>query len=217
MARFNAENIDNYGSQSSGGKYFSLKDDGDVARVRFMYGGAEDIEGFSIHRVQVGDREQNINCLREYNSPIDDCPFCKAGMKLYTKLFVPLYNEDTQQVQIWERGKKFLSKLSSICSRYPDLASHIFEIERNGAKGEQTTTYEVYEVDKDNTTLDDLPEVPEILGSSFVLSKTAEEMNDYLEIGSFPDNEEKPVRRQSSSRDSGGRRTPANRGRGDRF
>ena len=214
MARFNAENIDNYGVQSSSSNYFSLKEDKDVARVRFMYNGAEDIEGFSVHRVQVGDRDKNVNCLREYNDPIDVCPFCKAGMKTYARLFVPLYNEDTNQVQIWERGKKFISKLSSICARYPDVVSHVFEIERNGAKGEQTTTYEVYEVDKDETSLEDLPEAPKVLGL-YVLDKTAEEMEDYLEVGSFPDNE-KPVSRREASRDTG-RRTPASRGRGDRF
>ena len=36
MARFNTETADKYGRQGGAG-YFSLKNDKDVARVRFMY------------------------------------------------------------------------------------------------------------------------------------------------------------------------------------
>jgi hypothetical protein len=78
-------------------------------------------------------------------------------------------------------------------------------------------------VDKDDTTLEDLPELPEILGG-LVLDKNADEMNYYLDNGEFPSEDEEPTRRretrQSESREERptGRRTPANTGgRGDRF
>lgn len=219
MARFTGENIDKYGSQSSGsGSFFSLKDDGDIGRVRFMYNGAEDVSGYSVHRVQVGDKERYVNCLREYDSPISDCPFCRDGLKTYAKLFVPIYNEDTQEAQVWERGKKFYGEISSVCSRYKDTVSHIFEIERRGKKGDQATTYGIYEVGKDETRLEDLPEAPDPLGT-IILDKTAEDMEEYLSRGSFPS--EAPVRRRSEPtgemprRSTAGRRTPTNRG--DRF
>ena len=82
------------------------------------------------------------------------------------------------------------------------------------------TTYEIYEVEQDDTTLNDLPEVPDILGG-FVMDKTADDMEYYLEEGEFPpeDKDEEPVRRRSESRSSSGsssnrtttRRTPAGR------
>ena len=143
MARFTGENIDKYGSQGNGGgiSFFSLKDDKDVARVRFLYNGAEDIEGYSVHRVMVGDNERDVNCLREYNDPIDKCPFCKAKLPTNAKLYVPIFNEDTEQVQMWGRGKSFYAQISGICARYPHTVGRVFDIERNGKKGDTKTTY----------------------------------------------------------------------------
>ena len=114
--------------------YFSLKDDKEVARVRFLFNGIEDVEGFAVHEVEVDGKKRYVNCLREYNQPKDACPFCKANMFTQAKLFIPVYNIDEDKVQLWERGKKFISKISSICARYPNVVAHKFEIERNGKK-----------------------------------------------------------------------------------
>lgn len=200
MARFTADNIDKYGGQGGNTSYFKLSDDGDIARVRFLYNSADDIDGYAVHELKKeGDKKgQYINCLREYNQPIDDCPFCRAGYGQIAKIFVPIYNEDEQKVQIWERGKKFYNKLSSICSRYGKnpIVSQTFEIERNGKKGEQTTTYEVYRTDDapDDARLEDY-DMPQIVGKA-VLDKSADDMEFYLENGMFPP-EDEPVRRSS--------------------
>lgn len=224
MARFSVNETENYGGHGGAG-YFSLKNDHDVAKVRFLYNGIEDVEGYAVHEVEVDGRKRYVNCLRKYNEPIDDCPFCATNHFQAVKFFIPLYNIDEDKVQIWERGKKFSAKISSICARYNDLVSHIFEIERNGKAGDQQTTYEIYELDKDNTTLEDLPEVSPILGS-VVLDKTADEMEYYLNTGYFTDPEDNSRTERRASRTTEereerptGRRTPANTGsrRGDRF
>ena len=218
MARFNTETAERYGGQGGAG-YFSLKNDKDVARVRFMYNGIEDVEGYAVHQVEIDGKKRWVNCLREYNEPKDKCPFCRQNMFTSAKLFVPLYNIDEDKQQIWERGKKFISKISSICARYPNVVSHVFEIERNGKKGETTTTYEIYEVEKDETTLEDLPEVSSPLGT-VVLDKSADDMEFYLENGYFPpDGDDAPIRRRSEEADPenrGTRRTPATNRR-DKF
>ena len=222
MARFNTETADHYGGQGGGG-YFSLKNDKDVAQVRFMYNGVEDIEGFAVHQVEIDGKKRYVNCLREYNQPIDDCPFCKAKMYTVAKLFIPVYNIDEDRVQIWERGKKFIAKISSICARYPNVVSHKFEIERNGKAGDTATTYEIYEVGKDDTTLEDLPEQRDILGT-VVLDKSADDMEFFLDNEYFPpdDEDDAPIRRRSSREEEstedkrGSRRTPS-AGRRDRF
>lgn len=223
MARFNTETADKYGGQGGAG-YFSLKNDKDVARARFMYNGIDDVIGYAVHTVEIDGKKRYVNCLREYNQPKDVCPFCKANMFTTAKLFIPLYNIDEDKVQIWERGKKFISKISSICARYPDVVSHTFEIERNGKKGDTATTYEIYETGQDDTTLEDLPEVSDVLGT-LVLDKSADDMEFYIDNEYFPpDGEDAVVRRRtddSRRRESGessgttGRRTPA--GRRDTF
>lgn len=217
MARFHYDEAEKYGGQGGAG-YFSLKNDKDVARVRFMYNSIDDVEGYAVHQVEIDGKKRYVNCLRSYNEPLSACPFCEHKEFQMAKLFIPLYDVDEQKAKIWERGKKFFAKISSICARYDKLVSHIFEIERNGKKGETTTTYEIYEVDHDNTTLDDLPEIPQILGG-LILDKSADDMAFYLENGYFPpEDDDMPVRRRESVRDEEpedrGRRTPARR---DRF
>lgn len=216
MSRFGFEDAEKYGGQG-GGKFFKLVNDKDVARVRFLYDSIDDVEGFAVHEVEVDGRKRYVNCLRAYNEPLDNCPFCREKKFQIAKIFVPLYNVDEDSVQVWERGKKFFQKISSIASRYSNLCSHIFEIERNGKAGEQTTTYEIYEIDKDDTTLEDLPEKPDVLGV-MVLDKSYDDMEAYLNNGFFPDDSDAGVvRRRSASRDSGDdtntsrRRTPNRR------
>lgn len=219
MGRFRADDVEHYGGQGGAG-YFGLKNDGDVAKVRFMYRDIDDVEGYAVHQVEIDGKKRWVNCLRDYNEPLDKCPFCKAHQFQQAKLFIPIYNEDEEKVQVWERGKKFFQKISSICSRYPDLVSHTFEIERNGKAGSTNTTYEIYETGKDNTTLEDLPELPQIVGG-LVLDKSAEDMQYYLDNGVFPVEQEEPVRRRETAeetprrREVTERRTPANRR--DRF
>lgn len=225
MARFKADEAKNYGGQGGGG-FFGIAEDKEVKRVRFMYKTVSDIEGDSVHKVKVGDKERYVNCLRKYNDPLDDCPFCASKKyPVQARLFIPLYNIDEDCVQIWDRGKTMFPKVTSQCSRYSnehtDIVNNIFEIERNGKPKDKKTTYEIYWVDKDNTQMEDLPEEPKIVGG-FVLDKSADDMEYYLETGEFPPTEEddeedeRPVRRRDarpSGRDTErrdtGRRTPA--------
>ena len=198
---------ENYGGNGGGG-FFSLKDDKDTAQVRFLYDKIEDVEGFAIHEVEIDGKKRAVNCLREYGAPLDDCPFCKKGYPVRVKYYVPLLQIKDGKTVLWERGKKFGSKLSSMCSRFPHLVSHIFEIERNGKAGDQQTTYEIYEVAQDeNVSIEDF-EIPQPLGT-VVLDKTAEDMQYFLDRGVFLDsgNDSAPVRRDTSEPV---RRTPGN-------
>ena len=52
MARFAADQASNYGG-SGGGGFFRLADDGDVAKVRFMYNDINDVVGDSVHEIEV--------------------------------------------------------------------------------------------------------------------------------------------------------------------
>lgn len=228
MARFRADEVDNYGGQGGGG-FFSIANDKEVKQVRFMYETTDDIEGMSVHRVKINDKDRYVNCLREYNQPVDDCPFCREHMNTQARLFIPVYNIEEDVTQIWDRGKTMFQTLTSQCKRYSNEKTHIvnniFEVERNGKPKDKQTTYQLYQIDKDDTELSDLPEAPKILGG-FVLDKTADDMEYYLENGEFPPTEddekdEPPVRRRDareerpSSRRDSGRRTPARSGRKD--
>lgn len=200
MGRFKHDDVSHYGGQGGAG-FFSLQNDGDVKKVRFLYDSIDDVDGFAVHAIDIDGRKRYVNCLRDYNEPLDKCPFCREHRPQTVRLFVPLYDVEDGKVKMWERGKKFFAKLSSLCSRYPNLVAHEFEIERNGVKGDTNTTYEIYPVSDDDSTLEDFPEVPDVLGT-MVLDKSAEDMEYYLESGEFPPEEDDvPVRRRSRSND----------------
>lgn len=185
MARFNYSEADNYGAQKS--NYFSLKDDGDTAKIRFLINDIDDVEGVSVHEVQVGDKTIDVECLRAYNEPIDNCPLCAAGRKLNAKVFIPVYDEGSKESKIWTRGKTFFNKMSSLCSRYNPLVSTPFEIERVGKKGDTNTTYETYPMQSDNARIEDFPEI-KAEGICFY-TKSYEDLEYYLANGEFPDTE----------------------------
>ncbi len=205
MARINMDELDNYGGGSGGG-FFKLSVDKETAQVRIMLDKPEDISNYiyGIHDVEIDGRKRYVNCLRAYNDPIDKCPFCENGMKIVPKIFVPLYNIDKNEMQIFDRGKKFMSKLSGFMSRYskPSIVSHVVEIERNGKPKDMQTTYELYEIEEDGSKLEDFDEFPEILGG-IVLDKSADDMNYYLDTGDFPpEDDEESVRRRSSRKEA---------------
>ena len=219
MGRFSANEADNYGNGGGGSSFFSLKGDGDVARVRFMYNSMEDVNGYAVHQVEVDGKRRFVNCLRSYNEPKDKCPLCAAGNFQRAKLYIPLFVYDDKgkngEVQLWERGKNFFAKISSVCARYASgdtpLVSNVFEIERHGKPNDTNTTYEIFKVDSDDTRLADLHEVPEVSGS-IILDKSAADLEYYNNYGSFPSGNDAPVSRgRSEFRNEGrptGRRTP---------
>lgn len=226
MGRFRADEIDRYGytGQGTTASYFSLKNDQDTAKVRFLYNSVEDIEGYSVHEIQIDGKKRYVNCLRNYNDPVDVCPFCKNHMYAVPKLFIPLYNEDAGQVQVWERGKTFYQILAGTLSRVRNvpIVSQVFEIVRNGKAHSTSTTYGIYaDGQPDNARVEDY-ELPKILGSK-VLDKTAQDMEDYLHNGEFYDTparnnssaSQMPIRRRSADYSNENaqlpRRTPAHR------
>lgn len=213
MARFSYEDAEKYGGNGSGGSFFRLTKDGEVARVQLLGNDMNDFPGYAVHNVEVNGKDRYVNCLREYNEPVEVCPFCAAKIKQEAKLFIPLYNVDKDEIQVFERGKKFFPVLAGYCARNPEVVSVVTEIERSGKPNSTDTTYQLYST-KDEPERDRLEDfkddMPEILGR-YILDKTAEDMEYFLDNGEFPEEEgadeeedEKPRRRErSSDRDRG--------------
>lgn len=223
MARFSYEDADKFGGGSGNRiNYLSLKNDGDKAFVHILGNDMNDFPGYAVHRVPIGDGHRYVNCLREAGAPITDCPFCAEGKhnpevsRVYAKLFLPVYDCDTDEVKIWERGKTFFRDLASYCSHNPNVSEVVTEIERRGKAGDTSTTYGLYATkEEDNFDIENVKEdIPNILGD-VVLDKSAEDMEYYLRRGDFPkddsNNDEGVTRRGSSDRDD--RRTPSRRER----
>lgn len=222
MGRFDYSEAEHYGGSGNGGSYFKLSKDGEIARVQLLGNDMNDFPGYAVHQVEVGGSKRWVNCLREYQDPVDVCPFCAAKIKQQARLFIPLYNIDADEVQIWERGKNFFPTLAGYCARNPEVVSVVTEVERHGKPNDTSTTYQLYST-KDEPERDRLEdfegEIPEIIGR-YVLDKTADDMEYYLDHEEFPKSEDDsseddaPRRRErSSDRESGReeRRRPSRR------
>ena len=187
MAKINLKDSGKF--TSMGGDYFTLKDDGDMARVRFLYDDptGADIDYFLVHEVKY--KNANGKEVRRYVSCLgvddegrmhkDDCPLCKAGVKTVEKLYLQLYDEADDTVKIWERGKNFVGKIITFLNRYGTLVSQPIEIERKGKKGDQQTTYEMFALEKDGKTLQDFPEKLQVEGT-FIVKASKQDMIDML-------------------------------------
>lgn len=226
MGRLTGENIEQFRNFSGEGQkkkrnYLTLKDHGDTAKGRILCNDASDIECYVVHRVKVGDYEREVNCLYEQGGKIDDCPFCRAKIGRAARIYIPFYDEEADEIKIFERPNSYYGKISGYCSRYSPIVNFDVEIVRNGEKGNTKTDYDIFPGRQaDETTVEDIlddlgeEELPKILGT-YVLNKTADEMEAYVRDGEFPDNRaEQPVRRRGSDADE---ERPRRRGTGDRF
>lgn len=141
--------------------FFKLENDGDIKLVRILCGNVDEVPVVTYHFKEIDDYDRKISCLRDsYDDPFSKCPLCKAGEKITAKKYFQLlvYKTDKNgapiegaepELQIWDRGKKFVDKLKSIQTRLErkgkKFCDVLFDIERVGKKGDTSTTYELYE------------------------------------------------------------------------
>lgn len=205
MARINANDMEKY--QTGENNFFKLDDDGKFATVQIMAKNLDDLDVFSVHEVETDKYKKLVDCVREsYDSPVDDCPLCSAGIQRKSVLVLFLFDHETQTVKIWQRGPKFLKKIEMLCSRYENLEDVVIDIERRGKKGDWGTTYEI--LPRPDVEPYDLSEVEKPSLDKLILEKSADDMQYYLDNNKFPDDEQD--NQQPSRRSGGSRHTPAN-------
>ncbi len=183
--------IDDVENYRSGGdfNYLQLKEDGDIAKVRFYIESADDLKFYVVHQIEVNGKKRYVNCIRTYDQPVDDCPLCAEALKnkdlkSIVKMFLPVLDLSDNQVKLFERGRTFKDEITGHIRRNAPLVNYPCEIERCGAKGSTDTTYKVYPLaqEKDNTMIKDLPEFDDLLGT-YILDMTFEQMKEYLHSG----------------------------------
>lgn len=178
--------LDNSGKFSSGQTdYFQLVDDGDTAVVTFLYDDPDgnDMDFYVVHPVEIDGRRKYIGCNAvdgDTDNP-DNCPLCQEKFKRQERLFLQLYNHDTQKVEVWERGQSFVAKIIRMIKKFEFLVEQDFEIERIGKKGDQRTTYEITPVNEVlDRQLDEFPDRVEIEGN-LILKLTDDELWDVVD------------------------------------
>lgn len=128
--------------------YFSLKNDKESAEVTFLYKDLDDIAQFArvVHMFKLPNMQfpVKIDCLRKEGGSLSDCPLCEDEVRKSNRLFIPLYNHSTEQVELWERSiSEYYPLIVEFMDEYKDLTKEVFTIKRHGKPGNTRTFFTV--------------------------------------------------------------------------
>ena len=133
MAYISFDNLNTVAPQnqqsSSQVGFFTLKDDGDEAIVRFMHDDTASFEILGTHQIKVNGKFRRINCIRNPQDPISSCPFCEGGEKLEYRFFIHLLqytnNPDgtvSVEPKVWERSISYANKMREYIMNYGPMS-----------------------------------------------------------------------------------------------
>lgn len=130
--------------------FFSLRDDGDEAIVRFAYSDPSEFEVYTVHPVTIDGKFRKVNCINDLRLGIHSCPLCAAGVQLQQKFYIRLieYTRDENgnivpQARVWERPASYMQILTNLFTEYGPLCDCVFKVKRSGARGDMQTTYSI--------------------------------------------------------------------------
>lgn len=179
--------------------FFSLKNDGDEAIVRFMHDDTDSFEILGTHPIRVNGRFRRINCIRNPHDPISACPFCESGENIEYRFFIHLlqYTNNSDgtvsiEPKVWERSISYANKLREYLNNYGPMSDIICKIVRHGKPGDMKTEYEIipnlnqqiYKPDvfkKVTDLFDDYKALGRV-----VLDRSLEDIKVFLNTGDFP-------------------------------
>lgn len=144
----------------SGGSstFFSLKNDGDTALVRFLYRGEDDLQKdlVVVHEVDIDNSKRKVECLQPKGQ---DCPLCDAKIPNRARLFLQLIDyEDGEQLKVWERGKRFVPEILGYIMSFEPIYTTVAQVTRYGKKGDTQTSYKLNGLPNDERSIKDTEE-----------------------------------------------------------
>jgi hypothetical protein len=129
---------------------------------------------------------------------MDNCPLCKTGAKIQTKIFIHMIQYVTTengQIEakpvVWERSISYATKLKNDIDEYGPLSNCIFKIRRNGKAGDMQTTYDMRLGNPNMYNEASYPKMDGVFNNytacgTIVLNKNFEELSTFVATGSFP-------------------------------
>lgn len=195
MARMTHEDAKQFENRSQFDS-FSLSDDGDSAKVQFLVDSSNDVLTYTTHEIpmiaQSGrEYKRKVSCLKNHkDDPAGTCPLCDAGKPIKVARYVPMFDIENGKATLWERGPRFCdSQLAGFFSRArangSDIKNLVVEIVRQGKKGDKSTTYALYPMERIEPVDTANVEIPEPEGS-LIATWTPAEMENYISNGVVP-------------------------------
>lgn len=178
---------------SENNEFFTLKDDGNSAVVRFLYdvdspeADYSEIDAYPVHEVTINGKKRYILCTEE-----DNCKGCIRLGKPVLKMFAQLIDDRDGKIKTWERGRNFIKDFVGLIEDNGMISSRKYEIVRKGKAGDQYTKYEIFPLEVDGATYEDISEDGKIVKQEFVgrkgfvLERTADEFEKIITTGKDP-------------------------------
>lgn len=179
-------------------QFFSLKNDGDSAIVRFIEDSTSEFEILTTHAITINGKYRAVNCIRDAHDPLNKCPLCESGSEVRKRIFIKLIrydivnNEVVATPCIWERSMAYAFKLKEYIDNYGPLSDVICKITRRGQAGDIHTDYEISPNLNKNVYRDDLYVLDKTPFTNYsalgtvILDKPAADISTYLKTGNFP-------------------------------
>lgn len=161
--------------------FFNLKGNDDSAIVRLLHSSVETIESIDTHKIVLNDKPSRVKCLGE------NCPFCKSGKDIDKRIYIHLFDYTDNTEKVWDRTDKIIPQLEELYKSWNPLSSAILKITRVG------DSFPKYIITPQNPMMYndvDASLIDEKVGRRFSLSKTAEEISEFLNTGKFPERKE---------------------------
>lgn len=162
--RFSYENWGKFKEGGGRSSYFSIKS-GEMVIGRFVYTDFNDMEKFSVHEFRnPTGAVTTISCAKPTSdSPMESCKWCSMGNQAVSRVVLPIYVEDKQEIQYWTRTTSFVEQnlipeFEEVLNTGKPIVSQKFKIIRTG-EGLQTKYTVTRTGVPDTTTKDMLGEV----------------------------------------------------------
>lgn len=189
MSRLNAQQAESFPDSAGRTSFLSLQNDGDTAVVRFAYKSLQDVPVYLVHNIMKDGRNHQIGCLRnDYSQPNSVCPLCAAGEVPRKVVYFNLRNEQTGDMQIWQRSEnQFKNKIKPYLEGYEGSIHDVpFLIKRSGAKGSTSTEYAIIAQPVQPLPLDQFPDDIDVEEKNIIKNYTFDELQNYVNTGNLP-------------------------------
>lgn len=139
--------------EDKNGDFFTLSNDGDYADVIFLYRSVEDVLVADVHYISSASYKGYAHCCGRN----EGCPACHyptqsgRGIRVDTKIFIPLLNLSKNKIEFWDRSTYFEKVLQKqVFSTFPNPSETVFRITRHG-EGREDTRYEIMPVGRNSS------------------------------------------------------------------
>ena len=189
MSRLNAQQAQSFPDNAGRTNFLSLQNDGDSAVVRFAYRSLGEVPIYLVHNIMKDGRNHQIGCLRtDYSQPNSVCPLCAAGEVPRKVVYFNLRNEQTGDMQIWQRSEnQFRKDITPYLEGYEGQIHDVpFLIKRSGAKGDTSTKYAVIAQPVQPLPLDQFPDDIDVEEKGIIKNFSFDELQNYVNTGNLP-------------------------------